>query len=78
LKEPFERAAKRLSREELGGLAVLGVGGAVVAAPSRAGGQSVAKALLAAKDLAETGITDRISKSVDEIKKNLETSKVNF
>jgi glycerol-3-phosphate acyltransferase PlsX len=78
LKEPFERAAKRLSREDLGGCALLGVGAPAICAAPRGGGKSVARALLAARDLAETGITDRISKSVDEIKKNLETSKVNF
>ncbi len=60
------------------GSPLLGVNGVVVTCRYDAAGKNVAESLRTASVMAENNIGDLIRKSVDEVKQNLETSRVNL
>lgn len=78
LRGPFARLAKRMSYDEYGGAPLLGVNGNVVIGHGNSNPKAVANALRVAAELAQSGVNDLIRKSVDELKQNLETTRVNI
>ncbi|MBI3552797.1 MAG: phosphate acyltransferase PlsX [Elusimicrobia bacterium] len=78
LRGAFGRLRRRMSYDEYGGAPLLGVEGSVVICHGKSNSKAIANALRVAKDLADSGINGRIRKSVDEIKQNLETSRVSI
>lgn len=60
----FGALKKRLSYDEYGGAPLLGVGGTVIIAHGRSNAKAVANALRVAKQMAVSGLTDRIVKDL--------------
>lgn len=65
---------RKWSYEERGGAPLLGINGIVVIAPGRSGAKAIANALRVAKGLAEARVNEKIRKSLDEMKLNLEAA----
>jgi glycerol-3-phosphate acyltransferase PlsX len=78
LRGPLKRLKKKMSYEEYGGAPLLGVNGNAIICHGKSNARALANALRVARDLADSGVNERIRKSVDEIKQNLETTKVNI
>lgn len=77
LRGPLKRLKKKMSYEEYGGAPLLGVNGNAVICHGKSNSRALANALRVSRDMADSGVNERIRKSVDEIKQNLETTKVN-
>jgi glycerol-3-phosphate acyltransferase PlsX len=76
LRSPLNRLKKRLNPDEHGGAPLLGVGGAVVVAHGRSNAKAIANSLRAAQQLEERGVVAQIQKSVEAMKLNLETARL--
>ncbi|MEK7859539.1 MAG: phosphate acyltransferase PlsX [Elusimicrobiota bacterium] len=76
LRGAFARLKKRMSYDEYGGAPLLGVGGTVIIAHGKSNAKAVANAIRTAKRLIETGVNEAIKSSIEQMKVNLESPKV--
>lgn len=76
LRGAFAKLRKRMSYDEYGGAPLLGVGGTVIIAHGKSNAKAVASAIRTAKQLLEAGVNEKIKASIEEMKVNLESPKV--
>lgn len=76
LRTPLKRLKKRMSYDEYGGAPLLGVNGNAIIGHGKSNARAIANALRVAKDLSDSGVNERIRKAVEQMKTNLEASKL--
>lgn len=76
LRGPLSRLRQRFSYDEYGGAPLLGVAGNAVIAHGKSNAKAVSNALRVARDMSARGVNERIVKSVEEVKNNLESTRI--